>query len=130
MKDLLNCPNCGAPIEKDYCPYCGSVFLDWACFDIARPTFVKIKDSRGNYRLVKLILTGINEMHEYEPIEFYADNNPYHYARSHRMTFEADFEAVPFKHYLNPNHDILSMLIIPDKVDPQVLTDVIKGFHE
>lgn len=28
MKDLLNCPNCGAPIVDDRCAYCGSVFLD------------------------------------------------------------------------------------------------------
>lgn len=28
MKDLLNCPNCGAPVADDFCPYCGSHFLD------------------------------------------------------------------------------------------------------
>ena len=130
MKDLLNCPNCGAPIEKDYCPYCGSVFLDWACFDVGRPTFVKIKDSMGNYRLFKLLLGGVHEKYDYEPIVLYSDNNPYCSVRSHSLTFEADFEAVPFRHYLNPDHDILSMLIMPDKVDPQILSDAIRGFHE
>lgn len=29
-KSELNCPNCGAPITGEYCPYCGSVFYDWA----------------------------------------------------------------------------------------------------
>lgn len=130
MKDLLNCPNCGAPIEKDYCPYCGSVFLDWACFDVGRPTFVKIKDSRGDYRIVKLLVSSVHEKHVYEPVVLYGDNTPYEYVRSHRLTFEAEFEAVPFKHYLDPNHDILSLLIQPDKVDPQTLTDVVRGFHE
>ena len=24
MKDLLNCPNCGAPLSDDFCSYCGS----------------------------------------------------------------------------------------------------------
>ncbi len=130
MKDLLNCPNCGAPIQKDYCPYCGSVFLDWACFDIGQPTFVKLKDSMGNYRLFKLVLGEVCEKHDYEPIVFYSDNNPYYSVHSHRLTFEADFEAVPFRHYLDPDHDILSMLIMPDKVDPQILSDAIRGFHE
>lgn len=26
MKDLLNCPNCGAPIKGSKCEYCGTVF--------------------------------------------------------------------------------------------------------
>lgn len=26
MKDLLNCPNCGAPINGSKCEYCGTVF--------------------------------------------------------------------------------------------------------
>lgn len=25
-----NCPNCGAPIETEKCPYCGTIFLDFA----------------------------------------------------------------------------------------------------
>ena len=26
MKDLLNCPNCGAPITGSKCEYCGTIF--------------------------------------------------------------------------------------------------------
>lgn len=28
MKDLLNCPNCGAPIKGSKCEYCGTMFSD------------------------------------------------------------------------------------------------------
>ena len=28
MKDLLNCPNCGAPISGSKCEYCGTMFSD------------------------------------------------------------------------------------------------------
>ena len=41
MKELLNCPNCGAPIEDTKCPYCGSVFIDFASMD--KPFYLKIK---------------------------------------------------------------------------------------
>ena len=28
MKDLLNCPNCGAPISGSKCEYCGTIFSE------------------------------------------------------------------------------------------------------
>lgn len=28
MKDLLNCPNCGAPIKGSKCEYCGTIFSE------------------------------------------------------------------------------------------------------
>lgn len=43
MKELLNCPNCGAPIEDTKCPYCGSVFIDFASMDTDKPFYLKIK---------------------------------------------------------------------------------------
>lgn len=43
MKELLNCPNCGAPIEDTKCPYCGSVFIDFASMDMDKPFYLKIK---------------------------------------------------------------------------------------
>lgn len=43
MRDKLNCPNCGAPITDAECPYCGSVFYDFATLDSKRPTYVRMK---------------------------------------------------------------------------------------
>lgn len=43
MKELLNCPNCGAPIEDTKYPYCGSVFIDFASMDMDKPFYLKIK---------------------------------------------------------------------------------------
>jgi hypothetical protein len=40
---MYNCPNCGAPIESDKCPYCGTFIIDFACFDTEKPFFMKIK---------------------------------------------------------------------------------------
>lgn len=42
-KSELNCPNCGAPITGEYCPYCGSVFYDWAALDVDEPKRIKLE---------------------------------------------------------------------------------------
>ena len=43
MRNKLNCPNCGAPITSAECPYCGSVFYDFATLDSTKPTYIRIK---------------------------------------------------------------------------------------
>lgn len=43
MRDRLNCPNCGAPITSTECPYCGSVFYDFATLDTEKPTYIRMK---------------------------------------------------------------------------------------
>lgn len=130
MKDLLNCPNCGAPIQKDWCPYCGAVFLDWASFDVNQPTFVRIKDRQGNFRLVKLAIYSIHEQIDYDSCQLYADSKVYHYILPPTWKFEAEFEALPFRHYLNPDKDVLEILIDPKKADHQLVNDILqKGFN-
>lgn len=42
MRDKLNCPNCGAPITSIECPYCGSVFYDFATLDSNKPTYLRL----------------------------------------------------------------------------------------
>lgn len=66
-----NCPNCGAPIENEKCPYCGSLFIDFAAMDADKPFFMKIKHN-GEIFVVKVKL---NNMSMYsEPINLYTDN--------------------------------------------------------
>lgn len=38
-----NCPNCAAPIHDVECPYCGTLFIDFASMDIDRPFFIRFK---------------------------------------------------------------------------------------
>lgn len=116
MKDLLNCPNCAAPIQNDICPYCGSVFLDWASFDIQRPTFVKVKDHSGNIRLMKLGTASIGIHEDYPSATYYADNNPYITVRSHPdVRIDAEFYVQPFFSRAL-NREVISVLIQPEKV--------------
>lgn len=46
-----NCPNCGAPIETETCPYCGTMFLDFAAMDADQPFYMKVKRNGKIYIL-------------------------------------------------------------------------------
>ena len=129
MKDLLNCPNCGAPIQDDICPYCGSVFLDWAAFDVQRPTFVKVKDHFGRILLVKLATPKINISIEQDPEPyFYADNKKYYATkRIPDALIEAEFRVVPY-HSKILGKDVLYTLIDPKKADLQ--SNIVKNVLE
>lgn len=55
----LNCPNCGAPINEERCPFCGTLFIDFAAMDADEPFFMKIKQN-GEVFIVKVRLTGVS----------------------------------------------------------------------
>lgn len=50
-----NCPNCGAPITSEKCPYCGAVFMDFGSIDADKPFFLKIKHN-GEFYICRVIL--------------------------------------------------------------------------
>ena len=130
MRELLNCPNCAAPIEKDYCPYCGSVFLDWACFDTHKPTFVKVRDRMtGRIKLMKLSLYSVSERMEMEPTTLWCDDQPYHSIGTPDYTLEAEFKPVPFKHPLTKK-SVLAIEIDENVAPPEIVKDALRGFQE
>ena len=55
----LNCPNCGAPINEEKCPFCGTLFVDFAAMDADKPFFMKIKHN-GEVFIVKVRLTDVS----------------------------------------------------------------------
>lgn len=75
---VYNCPNCGAAIETEQCPYCGTVFVDFGCLDTDKPFFLKIKDKDEKIKIFKVILDSINYEHDYT--ELYADNHRFIHA--------------------------------------------------
>lgn len=68
-----NCPNCGAPIESERCPYCGTMFIDFACMDSDKPFYLKIKHD-GHIFITKVILRNIEMMNE--GYSLYCDYKP------------------------------------------------------
>ena len=69
-----NCPNCGAPIESEQCPYCGSVFVDFACLDADKPFYIKVKHD-GQITISRVRLASITKHIEY--VGLCIDNVPY-----------------------------------------------------
>lgn len=57
--EKFNCPNCGAPITEERCPFCGTVFLDFAALQLGAPCYVKIKTEHG-YLIVRIVITELN----------------------------------------------------------------------
>ena len=53
-----NCPNCGAPIETETCPYCGTVFLDFAAIDADQPFYMKVKHD-GKIYILKVMMSSM-----------------------------------------------------------------------
>lgn len=44
-----NCPNCGAPLDDNYCkcPYCGTLYYDLTVLDDEVPCYVKFRTAMG-----------------------------------------------------------------------------------
>ena len=62
-----NCPNCGALIETEKCPYCGTMFLDFAAMDADRPFYMKIKQD-GQIYILKAKMTSTELKTEYNDV--------------------------------------------------------------
>lgn len=43
MRDKLNCPNCGAPLNGEKCPYCGTTFYDFSSIEDGKPCYMRIR---------------------------------------------------------------------------------------
>ena len=70
----------------------------------------------------------ITERLSFDDTHLYADNQIFQTIRSPEYRFDAEFQALPFRHYLNPGKDIMEILIQPDKVkDPELLKDLLRG---
>lgn len=126
---MLNCPNCGAPIQRDICPYCGSVFLDWACFDMNRPTFVKVRDHYGHIKLLKIMPISTALTLSDDSCELYADDRIYKRVWHEELKIEAEFVAVPFRHKL-AGKEVLCIDIDPDIANDDTIKDTLYNFGD
>lgn len=76
VPSVTNCPNCGAPIDGDKCPYCGTRLINIADLDAGEPIWLIFKDRlRGISRGIRVLVNSINVNEHIEPNGiFYADN--------------------------------------------------------
>lgn len=93
-REMLNCPNCGAPIETEKCPYCGTVFWDFSAIDTKDINYLKIKHN-GRVFICKAFLVEqqITTTHRQE--EFYTDNMPFFAKMRADVELQLNFHVVP-----------------------------------
>ena len=66
MKDKLNCPNCGAPLDGEKCFYCGTTFYDFASLEIGTPCYIRLKfgDTKITLKAIPDVAS-VNIQHNY-----------------------------------------------------------------
>ncbi len=101
MRDVLNCPNCGAPIASEQCPYCGTLFYDFSAIEIGRPCFLKIKYD-NNIILVKAAARNIDLNMSSDTTDAYdtLGNHICTFTRNYNMDMAIEFTCVPFNDHL------------------------------
>ena len=94
MNDVLNCPNCGAPVSDEKCAYCGTVIYDFTVMDMEKPSYIKIKANR-QLIMCKAFLDNVYVTMEDQPIRLYGDDKEYFVQRSQSCTIHVDFNVLP-----------------------------------
>ena len=95
MIESFNCPNCGAPINGDLCPYCGTAFIDWSAIDIHKPNWIKVKFD-DKIVLVKAILANASVHADYSEPIYYVDNVAVRVKADPHIEIESTLTCIPF----------------------------------
>ena len=89
-EELLNCPNCSAPISGDRCDYCGTQFIDCTTIRMDKPFYLKFSPDGQNTIISKVYLENLEISMERETIDVGRDINgrilPVCVSQNHRFT--------------------------------------------
>ena len=93
MKEL-NCPNCGAPIIDNICPYCGTYFYDFATLEIGKVGHIKINDGKF-HNIFNAYLTDMTTRIESHANDLYGDGGLILSEPIYDMTLDLSFSIMP-----------------------------------
>lgn len=82
---VTNCPNCGAPIDGDKCPYCGTRLVNVADLEAGEPIWLIFRDRHFDnvVRGLRVLVTGIDiSAIDPDPVVFYADSKSIHWVHT------------------------------------------------
>lgn len=101
MREVLNCPNCGAQITSEQCPYCGTLFYDFSAIEINKPCFLKIKWD-NNIMLVKAVARNVDVNMSSDTIDTYDiyDGCICSSIQNRSVDVSMEFNCVPFNDHL------------------------------
>lgn len=75
-REMLNCPNCGAPITAEKCQYCGAVFYDFSSIDTDTVNYIKIKHN-GRVFICRALLLQQAVTVNPRYADYFMDDRPY-----------------------------------------------------
>ena len=68
-EEVLNCPNCSAPISGDRCDYCGTQFIDCTTIRPDKPFYLKFSPDGKNTIISKVFLENLEVSFEQNTID-------------------------------------------------------------
>lgn len=107
-----NCPHCGAAITTEKCPYCGTLFYDFAVIDTDKPFYIKIKNGNRINRC-KVKLHGLHFQMLNDTSVFYADNGPHYIKCDPKTEITINFRVLE-------DNGIIGTTVNLDEIDPGV----------
>ena len=105
------CPNCGAAITNEKCPYCGTLFYDFAAMELGKPFYIKFRNGSKVYR-AKVLLDSLNLRHDMDTGYMYADNFRYSVAMPQNSHLTLELTIVP------DDNSVLGIIVDTDEVSP------------
>ena len=126
--ERFNCPNCGAPIASDVCPYCGTAFLDWSCLELHKDNWIKIKVD-GKIHLIKATLMNFDIVYNSSNDNqfVYMDDKPMYISSTQTLNLRLDLQARPFK--VPGQKNALMLEVDPAVADLYDVSDILKGIY-
>lgn len=109
-KKYDNCPNCGAVVTSEKCPYCGTLFYDFAAIDIKKPFFIKFKKGSKIFR-AKCKLSDLEINMSSERTRLYADN-------SCVDDVSYPVSTINLELLIQSDNGILAMIVDTDEISP------------
>lgn len=111
MKKQNNCPNCGAAITEEKCPYCGVLFYDFAAMELNKPFYIKFRNGSRVYR-AKVLLDSLNIHHDMDNGFCYADDVRFLHTNIQNSHLSLELTIVP-----DDDH-VLGIIVDTDEVSP------------
>lgn len=114
LKQQNNCPNCGAAITEEKCPYCGVLFYDFAAMELDKPFYIKFRSGPKVYR-AKVLLNSLNLHHDTDEACFYVDD--VHYLMNTPIR-SPSIDHLTLELTIVPDDGVLSIIVDTDEVSP------------
>lgn len=111
MKKQNNCPNCGAAITEEKCPYCGVLFYDFAAMELDKPFYIKFRNGPKVYR-ANVLLDSLNIRHDMDNGYCYADDVRILNMQTQTSHLTLELTIVP-----DDNH-VIGIIVDTDEVSP------------